>query len=761
MNRRALLLVLLASAVLLACSDSRPPSQPSPTAQPSPSPSPTAVSSPVVVSIDKPLRFDVPTGGIALGLADFNRELYIADIATGDVERKTATLEQSEDYPAWSPDGTHFVYVRHGVFWTAPYELVLGDAMGTVVVLDSSDDRNGIWGPAWSPDSRTLAYLYGQPDLGMPSGCETEALHEIRLLDVITLARRSLDFQTPASCRAFGAPRWSPDGRSIAVAANGLYTMDLTSGEVRDLLSGQGVYAMDWSPDDTMIAAQAYGPPGQRGIEQPLIVVNADGTDQRVVAGWSLEGFRVVEWAVDGSFIAFSSGQKLLAVSPDGGEPWTLVDRPAYDLRFSPDGKQVAYFAPPGQPSYDIYITDLANGQERRLIHGSWQPGSLAWSPDGRKLAFTSGDAQPWGIYAALPQGELLPLWLTPDGAFYLTALVGDAFYSSTERSAPSGSVAEWPFRASFSPDGSMFALTAISTAVPFSDNCSGLDQDLFVLATATGKGLNVTNDTTASQMGPVAWSPDGQWLAVTGARGCATNRLEMIRPDGTGRRTIMDYPDTGKSVVPVAWSPDDNSVIFAVTTRGTPDSSLGLYSVDVQNGVFRQLLAVGDAGDWLPGPYDIEGQRRVQVVTGADEVTVAIFAREGFGVFRADSNGGLVRQVTGGQQVFPQFGLALSPDAKRVAYVTCDTGEGGCRSILNIYDIETDTTIAVASRTIIDSLAWSADGSQLAFVSHVPPCAMGEGLPPGRLEVVNADGSGLHTVIDRCIVRSIVGWAP
>src|SRR5581483_12155825 len=104
---------------------------------------------------------------------------------------------------------------------------------------------------------------------------------------------------------------------------------------------------------------------------------------------------------------------------------------------------------------------------------------------------------------------------------------------------------------------------------------------------------------------------------------------------------------------------------------------------------------------------------------------------------------------------------LALSPDAKRVAYVTCDTGEGGCRSILNIYDIETDTTIAVASRTIIDSLAWSADGSQLAFVSHVPPCAMGEGLPPGRLEVVNADGSGLHTVIDRCIVRSIVGWAP
>jgi Tol biopolymer transport system component len=140
--------------------------------------------------------------------------------------------------------------------------------------------------------------------------------------------------------------------------------------------------------------------------------------------------------------------------------------------------------------------------------------------------------------------------------------------------------------------------------------------------------------------------------------------------------------------------------------------------------------------------------------------LTVAVFTREGFAALKADAGASLVRQVTVAQ-TYPQFGLGLSPDGKRVAYVTCDFSEGRCQAILNIYDIAADTTIRVASRTIIDSLAWSADGSQLAFVSHVPPCSAGEGLPPGKLEVVNADGSGLHTLIDRCIVRGIIGWAP
>ena len=78
-----------------------------------------------------------------------------------------------------------------------------------------------------------------------------------------------------------------------------------------------------------------------------LVVANADGRDQRVVA---------------------SSREPLMA--------------PAW----SPDGRQVAYVGyQHGSP--EIYVRDLQTGSVRRLVDQPGVNGSPAWSPDGKSLA--------------------------------------------------------------------------------------------------------------------------------------------------------------------------------------------------------------------------------------------------------------------------------------------------------------------------------------------------------------------------------------
>ena len=112
--------------------------------------------------------------------------------------------------------------------------------------------------------------------------------------------------------------------------------------------------------------------------------------------------------------------------------------------------------------------------------------------------------------------------------------------------------------------------------------------------------------------------------------------------------------------------------------------------------------------------------------------------------------------EVTGWRVYEP---MLWSPDGKRLAFVGCQ--DDPCFATLVTYDLETRLVTQVATRRLIDSFKWSADSSHIAFVSHMPPCASGEGIPPGKLEVANWDGTSLTTVIDRCVARTIIGWAP
>jgi hypothetical protein len=162
-----------------------------------------------------------PDGNYAVFFSERDRlslDLFLADVATGQVVRKLATTAASARFDslqalrstgAWSPDGEWLAFpaVRQGRATlllinmrqrSADRELVFPD-LGQVLT------------PTWSPDGQTLAFS------ALAGG-----FTDLYSYDLSTGTRRQLTDDAFADLH----PSWSPDGRSIAFATD-RYSSDL------------------------------------------------------------------------------------------------------------------------------------------------------------------------------------------------------------------------------------------------------------------------------------------------------------------------------------------------------------------------------------------------------------------------------------------------------------------------------------------------------------------------------------------------------
>ncbi|MCA1580880.1 MAG: protein kinase [Acidobacteria bacterium] len=105
------------------------------------------------------------------------------------------------------------------------------------------------------------------------------------------------------------------------------------------------------------------------------------------------DGIREADWSPDGSELAVtrSVGGKDRLEFPLGK---VLLETGGYfsDIRFSPDGKRIAFFEHPIR--FDdrggVGVVDLS-GKKTSLSDGYWGEEGLAWSKDGREIVFSAG----------------------------------------------------------------------------------------------------------------------------------------------------------------------------------------------------------------------------------------------------------------------------------------------------------------------------------------------------------------------------------
>ncbi|HET9515895.1 MAG TPA: hypothetical protein VFO95_18325, partial [Gemmatimonadales bacterium] len=328
--------------------------------------------------------------------------LWLVDIASGQVRRLT-TPPRTDDFPAWSPDGSRIAFIRdvarmegERVVRFAGLHLI-DTAGGEPVLVPLGDSgRTSVRQPAWSADGRKL--YVAAPRRG------GTAIWEVDLTN-----RGQREVGDSALSPTVPAP--SPDGHTLAFLApdsagrTQVWLHDLTTRKTRRLTDHPEITAQSlrWNRDGTALLYVANGRLQRHDL--------AAGSATEVPFTARLEFARARaalpqrQFAAQGSQPA-ARGQFGVALSPSGkqiailalGKLWIVpvggaprevaaVPSSARDVAWAPSEQQVAYSV--GEwGEEDIVITDVTTGRTHPLTALPAMEVVPRWSPDGRWIAF-------------------------------------------------------------------------------------------------------------------------------------------------------------------------------------------------------------------------------------------------------------------------------------------------------------------------------------------------------------------------------------
>ena len=327
---------------------------------------------------------------------------------------------------AWSPDGETLAYASKD-------ELNIAGRDG--LFLRRLIAGVGIpWWPRWSVDGKRLRFTMSDPKT------QSSSIWEVRS-DGTHLRPVLPGWNNPPN-ECCGS--WTPDGRYFVFQATRDETTSiwaLQEGTAFFRRATPGPVQLTNGPISTNVPLPS--PDGKKiyviGVKNRGEVVRYEPRKRQFVRFLPGVSALDIEFSRDGRSVVYVQYPDLTLwrARHDGSERLQLTSTP-FRVRFprwSPDGKQIAFFGGrPGKPS-KVYLIAAEGGEPQQLLSEELNEGDPSWSPDGAWVAFgrlpwKTGTTEPSEIYimdlkshrlTTVPgsNGLFSPRW-SPNGKYLL-----------------------------------------------------------------------------------------------------------------------------------------------------------------------------------------------------------------------------------------------------------------------------------------------------------------------------------------------------
>jgi dipeptidyl aminopeptidase/acylaminoacyl peptidase len=234
--------------------------------------------------------------------------------------------------------------------------------------------------PRISPDGRAVAFVAW--------GTDREENDYTASIWLVPLDGSAAPRRLTRADKIDGAPRWSPDGLRLAFVSNRdtkakqLYVLPVEGGDPQKLTQlDEDVTEVVWSPDGTRLAFTARV--RDKAYEEE------DDRKRRP------RRFDRLQYKLDDEGWIGDRRRHVFVVPADGsGEAVQVTDGDFEDASpsWSPDGRRLAFSSSrqedwDAEVERDIYVVDAEGGEPERLTEGESRYEAPSWSPDGSMIA--------------------------------------------------------------------------------------------------------------------------------------------------------------------------------------------------------------------------------------------------------------------------------------------------------------------------------------------------------------------------------------